>query len=76
MKALDTTVAGSMYSQDQPVFEVCPALEEKEKTDREREKILFLEQLAMVSEKRRKAREKTMMDRFEEEDMLQRTREG
>ena len=76
MNPLDTTVADSVSSQNQPVFEVCPAQEETEKTDREREKMLFLEQLSMVSEKQRKAREKALLDRLEEKDMLQRTTEG
>lgn len=50
--------------------------EERERSERERARALFLEQLAMVSEKQKRAKEKALRDKLQEEDMLQRTKDG
>ena len=60
----------------QPVFGVHDNLTEKFKDEKERSQSLFLEQLAMVAEKQRAAREKALMTQQEEADMLNRTRQG
>ena len=58
----------------QPVFGIHDVSTEKLK-DQERERALFLEQLAMVSERQAIAREKGLRAQQEEADMLKRTRD-
>lgn len=65
---------GHHQQQQQPVFGVQEVPVEKLREQRERARDLFLEQLAMVAEKERKAKENAHKTQVEEADMLTRTR--
>ena len=76
LKPLAVAAGSTEHGHQQPVFGVHKMPEERERSERERARALFLEQLAMVSEKQKRAKEKALRDKLQEEDMLQRTKDG
>ena len=62
-------------TQQQPVFGIHDASEEKKREEKERIQAYFLDQLKMVSEKQCRMREKDRREQQEEEEMLNKTRQ-
>ena len=75
IEASDTTTTDKdSQQQQQPVFGVHKVLNET--CEKERAKVFFLDQLTMVEEKQRRAKEKALRALQEDANMLKITKEG